>query len=168
MDPRPDRRACAHVLHVLEQCACQNSTLKFYCRHSINSRGLLSLSAGRAASLPGGVHSPWSQITSQKRYGVRNPEQEMKGTRGGSGHGGPHSRTGQTQARRRRRRRRREGGENSGCTDCRQLITCGPEAHARTRARTHTYTQTRTTPPFWTRPRPKLRGGSCGVHVLWE
>lgn len=121
---------------------------------------VLQLGTVRAASLPGGVHSPLSQIASQKRYGVKNTEQEMQGTRGGSGHGGPHSRTGQTQT------RGGEGGENSGCTDCKQLITCGPEAHAHARA--HTYTQTRTTPPFWTRPRPKLRSGSCGVHVLRE
>lgn len=59
--------------------------------------------------------------------------------------------------RRRKRRGGGEGGENSGCTDCRQLITCGPEAH--THARTHTYVHTNThNSSFLDEATPKTEG----------
>lgn len=91
-------------------------------------------------SLSGGVHSPLSRITSQKRYGVKNTEQEMKGTRDGSGHGGPHSQSGQTQTTRRGGGREEEE-EKEAKTVAAQ--TAGSSSHAaRRRTRTHAHIRT--------------------------
>lgn len=133
---------------------------------------VLQLWTVRAASLPGGVHSPLSQIASQKRYGVKNTEQEMQGTRGGSGHGGPHSRTGQTQT------RGREGEEEKEAKTV-AAQTASSSSHAarrrtRTHARTRTYVHTNThNSSFLDEATPKTeewfmrRSRPMGIRVRW-
>ena len=62
----------------------------------------------------------------------------MKGTRGGLGHGGPHSRTGQTQTRRRGGRRDEEKEAKTVAAQ-----SAGSSSHAaRRRTRTHAHIRT--------------------------